>query len=60
MDEETGFYVVYGKKVKGGCCISKTAKAIIVAVYDENKNHTFAGCNETVSNVTKYLKSLNS
>lgn len=57
-EEEVGF-VVYGKKMKGGCCIAVSNTAIVVGVFDETKGHTSAGCNTNVTELVKYLKAAN-
>lgn len=58
QDEELKSFVVNGKIAKGGCWAARTSNAILVAVYDEMKDHTAAGCYSTLSNVIKYLNSL--
>lgn len=57
-EDDVGF-VVYGKKTRGGCCIAVSHTAIVVGVFDENKNHTSAGCNTNVTELVKYLKAAN-
>ena len=47
---------VYGKKPKGGICITKTAQCIIVGVYDEDAGQTSGGCNLAVENLGDYLR----
>eukprot|EP01041_Mallomonas_annulata_P007153 gene7153-14567_t len=49
-EEDVGF-VVYGKKMKGGCCVAVSNTAIIVGVFDESKGHTSAGCNTVVTDL---------
>jgi hypothetical protein len=71
-DDEAGCYVVYGKKVwllseflpwlfqmKGGCCIAVSNTAIIVAMFNELKQQNSSGCNTNVTELAKYLKSVN-
>ena len=57
-DDHSGCYTAYGKKPKGGCCVVVTNKVIIVATFDESLGHKSAGCNETVADIAKILKSL--
>jgi len=58
-DDEAGCYVVYGKKMKGGCCVAVSNTAIVVGVFNELKGHNSAGCNTNVTELVKYLKSVN-
>lgn len=53
--EENGTFVVLGKKMKGGCVIISTSKAILVATFDEMQGHTSSGCNIVLSDLATYL-----
>jgi hypothetical protein len=55
-DELSNCYSVYGKKTLGGIAIATTGKVIIIATFDEKKQHTSPGCNENVSMLAKYFK----
>ena len=46
-------------QMKGGACVAVTNTAIIIATFNELKGHTSAGCNTNVSELVKYLKSVN-
>jgi len=43
----------------GGACLMVTHTAIILAIYEEKDGHTSAGCNGTVADLVKFLKSKN-
>lgn len=58
-DDDAGCYMVYGKKMKGGACVAVSNTAIIIATFNELKGHTSSGCNTNVSELVKYLKSVN-
>ena len=58
-DENAGCLTVYGKKPRGGCCLVATKKAIIIATFDEGAGHTATACNSAVSDLAKYLATLN-
>ena len=57
-DDDMGSYVINGKKIKGGCWIGRAKSAIIVAVYDETKEHTASGCSIVIANLIKHLNSV--
>ncbi|RYG67468.1 hypothetical protein EON64_07355 [archaeon] len=57
-DEASGCYTVYGKKAMGGVAIVNAGKVIVVATFDEKKQHTSPGCNESIAEFAKYLKSV--
>jgi hypothetical protein len=40
----------------GGIAIANTGKVIIIATFDEKKQHTSPGCNENVSMLAKYFR----
>ena len=48
---------VYGKKPKGGICITKTNQCIIIGTYSEEASQTSGGCNLAVENLGDYLRS---
>lgn len=54
-DEETDLQVVYTKIPMGGACIASAGKCIIVATFNEIKNHKSADCNETVQQMARYF-----
>ena len=57
FDEETSTcFSVYGKKAMGGIAIVTTGKVIIIATFDEKKNHAAPLCNDNVQTLAKYLK----
>lgn len=57
FEEETSTcYSVYGKKPMGGIAVVTTGKVIIIATFDEKKNHAAPMCNENVQILAKYLK----
>ena len=45
--------------MKGGCCVAVSNTAIVVGVFNELKGHNSAGCNTNVTELVKYLKSVN-
>ena len=45
--------------MRGGCCCAVSNTAIVVGVFDENKGNNSAGCNTNVTELVKYLKSVN-
>lgn len=47
---------VYGKKKRGGICITRTNMVLVVGVYDENENQTSGGCNLAVEKLGDYLR----
>ena len=55
QDDDMGAYVVNGKKVKGGVWIAKAKKAIVVCVYDEQKDHNATDCAIVLANCVKHL-----
>jgi len=57
IDDDSKCNTCHGKKTRGGCVVSVTAGLIIIATFDENINHTGAGCATSVSDLAKYLKS---
>jgi hypothetical protein len=56
VDEISDCYTVYGKKSLGGVGITITGKVIIVATFDEKKNHNSPGCNENITQLAQYFK----
>ena len=46
-------------QMKGGCCIAASNTAIVIGMFNELKQHTSAGCNTNVTELAKYLKSVN-
>ena len=40
----------------GGIAIATTTKVIVIATFDEKKQHTSPGCNENVAVLAKYFK----
>ena len=45
--------------MKGGACVAVSNTAIVVATFNELQGHTSAGCNNNVTELVKYLKSVN-
>lgn len=57
-DEASTCYSVYGKKQMGGCAIVNTGKVLLIATFDEKAGHNAPGCNESVGELAKYLKTV--
>ncbi len=45
--------------MKGGVCCAVSNTAIIVGTFNELQGHSSSGCNLNVSELAKYLKSVN-
>ena len=43
-------------KTKGGICITRTAKCIVVGTFDENLDQTAGVCNIAVEKLGDYLR----
>lgn len=54
-DEETGHCVIFAKFPLGGSCIAHAGKCVLIATYEESKNHNSVDCNETVTQIARYL-----
>lgn len=55
-DENSACYSVYGKKTMSGCGIVDCGKCIVVATFDETKQHTSQAMSVVLSDLAKYLK----
>lgn len=54
-DEVSGLQTIFAKFPQGGSCIANGGKCILIATYDEAKNHNSPDCNETVTLIARYL-----
>ena len=54
-DEATGLPVIYSKIPNGGSCIANAGKCILLATFNEAKNHSSPECNDVVQLMAMYL-----
>jgi hypothetical protein len=55
LDEETKQPVVYGRGAKIGVCVACAGKVIIIGTFEESKEQSSAGCNETIELMARYI-----
>jgi hypothetical protein len=48
---------IYGKKTRGGICVTKTNSCVIIGIYDETKGQSASACNTAVEKLGEYLRS---
>lgn len=55
VDEVSSCYSIHGKKSQGGIGVVNCGKCVLVATFDEKKQHSSPGCHGCLADLAKYL-----